>query len=352
MPGIYNPCLEATNLEQLIAGHWECLRRNVEFRAISRRWVSSERFRHAHALSHDYHDQQHHTPRCAWDWMLTPTQRVELATYQIEKLYWFRDREYNFGPIICRENLSPAALTRENLRELHRVEPMTNAPPPITIDDAWDVTPDLFQEQFRTAHAPGNDFGEATARLKELGSQLQRAALKLVAADLIKDLVPTANWLIEVGRELNDWAEFSKVFKIPRSRCSEKQFDQLLSQIRQNFRSAGLLVSTRTYETHKSYQGTDDDWRWFLEAERLALDIRKSADLAELARLYSEDLRRRTIRGAAPLRAKAHGFTGSKFSSKVIKNRRRVVKRHVLSIEKWIRAAYPRRSPEPGGSSS
>ena len=43
-----------------------------------------EEFRHAHVLSSNYHNGEHHTPRCAWDWMLTAAQRVSLAEYQIE----------------------------------------------------------------------------------------------------------------------------------------------------------------------------------------------------------------------------------------------------------------------------
>jgi hypothetical protein len=63
-----------TNAESVVAGHWELLRRNKEFRALSARWLKSEVFRRSHALSPNYHDMQNHTPRCAWDWMLTAAQ--------------------------------------------------------------------------------------------------------------------------------------------------------------------------------------------------------------------------------------------------------------------------------------
>jgi hypothetical protein len=58
------------------------------------------------------------------------------------------------------------------------------------------------------------------------------------------------------------------------------------------------------------------------------------------------------MRAKAPRRTKAHGHTGTKFSSQVIKNRRRVVRQHVLTLEKWIRAAYPPQTPEPGATAS
>jgi hypothetical protein len=348
----HNPCLLGENEEKVVAGHWELLRRNKEFRALSALWLKSEEFRRSHALSANYHDRQNHTPRCAWDWMLTAAQRVRLAKFQIENLHWLFDNDFNFGPIVCRENFSPAGLTNHNWRDFFRVEPLPNPPPPITVDNPWDCTPGLFKKQFRLAYAPPNDFDEVNARLQELGNLLRMAASKLAAGDPLKETPIIAHYLFAFGSELRDLAEFSKMFKIPKRGYSEKQFKLFLGQIHDSFKASNLLTPTKTFDIHKSYQGTDEDWLWFLEAEHLGLDIRKSADLAKLSERYCEDLRQRAMRGQAPRRAKAHGHTGSKFSSKVIKNRRSTVKWHVLTIEKWIRAAYPRITPEPSASAS
>jgi len=352
MADTYDPNCEATNPEKVVAGHWELLRRNEEFKKLSRRWLQSEVFRQSHALSPDYHDMEHHTPRCAWDWMLTPSQRARLATFQIEKLSWLTDNDFNFGPIICRENFSPSAVTSKNWRDFLQVEPLPNAPLPITVAQPWDFTPELFRKQFRLAYASTNEFGDVSARLDGLANLLRVAASKLAAGDPLKETPIIAHYLYMFGSELRELAEFSKVFKIPKRRYSEKRFKSFLGEIHESFKAANLLVPTKTYDTHKSYQGTDEDWRWFLEAERLGLDIRKSADLATLSERYSEDLRQRAMRGKAPPRAKAHGHTSAKFSGKVIKNRRSVVKRHVLAIEKWICATYPRQTPEPGATAS
>lgn len=352
MADTYNPNCEVTNQEKVVAGHWELLRRNEEFQKLSRRWLQSEVFRQTHALSPDYHDMEHHTPRCAWDWMLTPAQRVRLARFQIEKLHWLMDNDFNFGPVICRENFSPSAVTSKNWREFPKVEPLPDAPPPITVSQSWDFTPEHFKKQFRLAYASTNEFEEVNERLNELANLLRVAASKLAAGDPLKESRIIAHYLFMFGGELLEMAEFSKVFKIPKRRYSEKRLETFLDQIRASFKAAQLVVPTKTYDTHKSYQGTDEDWRWFLEAESLGLDIRKSADLATLAERYSEDLRQRAMRGKAPRRAKAHGHTGTKFSGKVIKNRRSVVKRHVLTIAKWIRAAFPRHTPEPGATTS
>ena len=348
----HNPCLLGENEEKVVAGHWELLRRNKEFRALSARWLKSEVFRRSHALSPNYHDMQNHTPRCAWDWMLTAAQRVRLAKFQIEKLHWLFDNDFNFGPIICCENFPAAAVTGKNWRGYLKVESLPNPPPPITVDQSWNCTPDLFKQQFRLAYASTNEFGEINARFQEHGKSLARAASRLAAGDPLNEISVIANYLFTLGSELRNLAEFFKVFKIPKCRCSEKRFKSFLGQIHDSFKASNLLLPTKTYDTHESYQGTDEDWLWFLEAERLGLDIRKSADCYKLAEIYSGKLRQRAMRGQAPRCAKAHGHTGSKFSSEVIKNRRSTVKRHVLTIENWIRAAYPRQTLEPGATAS
>src|SRR6266849_3989271 len=238
MPGIYDPNWELTNEAKGVAARWECLRRNEAFRALSERWLESEEFRRAHALSPIYNDPQYHGPRCGWDWMLTARQRVNLAEFQIEKRHWFFDRRFNFGPIICRENFSPAALTSKNWRGFLRVEPMPDGPPPITVGQSWDCTPELFKKQFRLAYAPPNEFREINAGLHEHATCLARAASRLAAGDPLKEASVIAYYLFALGSQLRDLAEFSKGFKIPKSRNSEKRFKHFLDQIRESFRES------------------------------------------------------------------------------------------------------------------
>jgi hypothetical protein len=279
MPGIYDPKCAATNEAKVVAARWECLRRNEAFRALSERWLESEEFRRAHALSPIYNDPQHHTPRCAWDWMLTARQRVELAEFQIEKRQWFIDSDFNFGPIICRRNFSLAAVTERNWREFLRVEPLPDPPSPLTVSQPWDHTPNLFKNQFRLASIGKIAFGEINPRLHEHANLMAIAASKLAAGDPLKEMPIIAHYLGEFGRELHKLAEFTKVFKIPKSRYSEKRFKQFLDQIRESFRASNWLLPKKTYDTHKSFLGTAEDWRWFLEAEGRGLDICNSADL-------------------------------------------------------------------------
>jgi hypothetical protein len=340
---MYDPNCEETNEETVIAAHWECLRRNSEFRSLSERWLKSENFRHSYALTSDYHDLQHHTSRCALDWMLTTTQRVRLAKFQIENRKWIFDCRFNFGPLVCHENFPPVAVTRENWRKFYRVEPMPDPPPPIHVDQPWNKTADLFKEKFRIAYSSDYHFGEINPGLNSVADFLRNAGIRL-ARDSVKESPIIAPLLFKLGSELRDLAEFCKAYAIPKRRHSEKQFKSFLEQIRENFNASVPLIPTKTYDAHKSYLGTIEDWRWFLKAESMGLDVRKAADLRTLSERYSEDLRERAIRGKAPRRAKAHGFTGSKIPGKVIKNRRRTVKRHVLTIESWIRRTYP---PQP-----
>ena len=92
--------------------------------------------------------------------MLTAPQRVRLAKFQIEKQRWFIDSDFNFGPIICRENFSPAAVTSKNWQEFIQTNPLPNPPPPITVDQPWNQTPEVFKNQFRLAYASKIEFGQ------------------------------------------------------------------------------------------------------------------------------------------------------------------------------------------------
>lgn len=343
MLGGYDPNLETTNTERVIAAHWELLRRNNTFSVLSRRWLKSERFRRSHALSPAYHDLEHHTPRCAWDWMLSAQQRCQLAEFQIKHLSWFLRSDFNFGPIICEASFSPAAVTSKNWQDFLRVRPLVDPPPPITVEVSWASTPDLFKKQFRVAYGSTHEFSEVNGRLQEHGKALACIAAKLAHGDRLREAPVIADYLFTLGHELREWSEFYKVFKIPKRPCSEQQFRSSLDQIQRSFRAAKLLFPTKAYDLHQSYQGTPEDWRWFLESERRGLDVRKSADASKLAALYSDDLRQRAMRNKAPRQAKAHGFSGSILPSRVVKNRRSTVRRHVRTIQAWIDAAFPKR---------
>lgn len=341
---MYDPNCEETDEETVIAAHWECLRRNSEFRSLAERWLKSEKFRFSFALTSDYHDLQHHTPRCALDWMLTTAQRLRLARFQIKNFKWIHDCRFNFGPIICQENFSPVALTQKNLSKYFQLAPLKHLPLPLRVDRPWGEAPDLFKKQFRVAYGSDYHFGEISQGLNSVAKFLRDAGVSL-HRDPLKNGPTIAPLLFKLGSEMRDLAEFCKIFAIPKLRYSEKRFKSFLEQIRENFHESVPLVPTKTYDAHKSYLGTVEDWRWYLEAESLGLDVRKAADLRKLSERYSEDLRQRAMRGKAPGRAKAHGHTGSKIPSNVIKNRRRTVKRHVLAIKSWIRRAYPPQSP-------
>lgn len=340
MAGMYNPNSEATNEEQVIAAHWELLRRNKKFRSLSARWLKSEKFRRGFVLTSAYHDLQRHTPRCAWDWMLTSEERVRLANFQIANLKWVFDSRYNFGPLICPQEFSAIEVTRENFRQYFRPECLPNPPAPLRVDQCWREVPDLFKTQFRTAYNSGFEFGEIASSLASVAKFLRDAAV-LLKRDALKNSVEVAKLLFNCGSELRDLAEFCKVYSIPRGCYSERQFKKFLERVRADFNATIPLTPTKKYDAHKSYYGTAEDWRWFLEAEWRGLDIRTSADLLALSKVYSEDLRGRVKRGNAPHRTNGYGFKGTSIRYKLVKNRRITVKRHIENIEKWIDDAYP-----------
>src|SRR5262245_10121203 len=99
--GIYNPCDEPTNDEQVAAARWELLRRSTAFQKIARQWIESRDFRLTHVHTTEYHNQRTHYPRCALDWMITSAERVEVLRAQEARNHIFTDLRYIFGPVRC-----------------------------------------------------------------------------------------------------------------------------------------------------------------------------------------------------------------------------------------------------------
>lgn len=349
----YNPATEASDEEKRYACRWELLRRCLQFRAVAKKWVATDSFRKAHALTPDYNDVL--VERCALDWMLTPEQRLDLARFQIEELRWKRHPHPNFGPITYRQK-SLVGMSRKNAADLLKLRPLQNAPKPVTPNEAWDKVSESFKRDFRLAVRPAllkSAFAPINSIIADASRLVRVIGRKLALGDPFHEMNGMAEALEEIGEKLHDLASLHQLYRLVRGPYSSKTFKGFLAQIEKDFSGPhGEIFDGRKYDRHRSYLGTVEDWRWFLEAERLGLGIRKSADLRTLSELYSEDLRQRKMRGKAPPRAKVHGHTGSKFSGKVIKNRRIVVKRHVRTIEKWILLAYLRLTVEPGAIAS
>src|SRR5207248_2708156 len=109
------------------------------------------------------------------------------------------------------------------------------------------------------------------------------AASRLATGNPLGEAKNIAKFLFDLSRKMRDLVEFSKVFIIPKRAQSEQTFNQSIEKFRQSLKSEKLLIPTKKYDLHRSYKGTREDWRWFLTAEHLGLDIRKSADLCKLA---------------------------------------------------------------------
>ena len=340
----FNPCdQKLPDNEQVFACRWELLRRNQQFRAVAEKWIASESFRKAHALTAEYRHFVRMVPCCALDWMLTPKQRLDLARFQIEMLTWKRNPHPNFGPIICCQK-SLARLSRENVTDFVELRQMKNAPEPVTPDRAWNNVPEPFKHQFRYAVLPSPlkpAFDSINKTIADTSRDVLLIARKLALGDKLGEMEGMIQRLLDRGFELHHLSNYFALYRIARGGYSNKTFNGYLERIKKDFSGAyGEIYATTKYDRHRSFLGTTEDWHWFLEAERRGLDIKKYADLYALAELYCENLRSRVIHGQAPRHAQAHGHTGTPFLSKYIKARRPAVRRHVLKIEEWIRTEY------------
>jgi len=345
---VYNPAKEASDEEQVFACRWELLRRNKQFQAVVKKWVASDSFREAHALTPEYINVL--VPRCALDWMLTAEQRIGLAKFQIEKLKWKLKPYPNFGPIIYRQKPS-VSISRMDIANFVEFREMENAPKPVRLDQAWDKVPQPFKHQFRYAVLPTPlkpGFDSINKMITDTSRFLLIISRYLNAGDPHQEMKAMAEQVCELGERLRDLSAHYQLYRIAHGSYSSTTFKKYLARITTDFSGPhGEIYAGTKYDRHRSFLGTAEDWRWFLEAEERGLDIKKAADLYTLAELYCEDLRQRAMRGKAPRRTKAHGFTGAAFSHKAIKNRRTAVKRHVLSIQEWIEKENPPLSSAP-----
>ena len=335
--------------EQVFASLWELLRRNTEFQTITEKWVASASIRRHHALTPDYCDFRRLVPHCALDWMLTPKQRLELAQFQIKKRTWQLGKHRNFGPITWRWRDPLTRMSRKTAYDSIEVLPMENAPAPITVKLAWNAVSEPFKRQFRFAAQPRIPaFASINQTVGQAALVLGIIARKLQAGDPLHEMDNMANIAFEGAIGLHQLAGNYRLYGIAHGDYSNSAFGRFFECIKQDFSGpCGQIFSAKKYDSHRSYLGTTEDWRWFLEAESCGLDINKSADRYRLAEIYYEDLRRRKMRGQAHPHSKAHGFTGSRVSSRDKKNCRSVVKRHVLNIQKWIQWTYLPLPPDP-----
>jgi hypothetical protein len=275
--------------------------------------------------------------------MLTAEQRIDLAKFQIEKLKWNVKSYPNFGPIIYWHK-PPAGVSRKNVADFVELQQLKNAPKPITLDQTWNKVPELFKHQFQYAVLPTPlkpAFDSINKTITDASRFLWVISRYLDAGDPHHEMKEMATHLFELGIKLRNLSANYQLYRIARGSYSRKTFKNYLARITADFSGPhGEIHAATKYDRHRSFLGTTEDWRWFLEAEQRGLNIKKSADLTTLAKLYCEDLRQRAMHGKAPRRTKAHGHTGESFSYKVVKNRRSTVKRHVLSIQEWIRTEY------------
>ena len=340
----YDPTSEPTNAEKVAAANWECLRRNPKFQDVARQWMASEEFRHQHSLTTDYHHSKTHFPRCALDWMLTPSQRVELFRYQVSHLHIYTDTRFNFGAIVQQQKIETQHLRRQAIPDFITAGPLPNAPRPLKLDDTWRSAPEEFRAQFRFVIAQPEELQDLTSAIRQRADPLRIMAQKVAAGDPMNEAQLMARDLQWLGDQFHDFGEFYKVIAIPNGVYTTRSIDEVLEKIRAIFANAKQIVPYKKYNLHKSYYGTTEDWRWFLEAESRGLDKKKQPDLYKLAEIYSEHLKQ--LPAAARRRnVQTVGFRGEKVPSRLLKSRRATILKHLDSIQKWIDDIYPPPAP-------
>jgi hypothetical protein len=181
---------------------------------------------------------------------------------------------------------------------------------------------------------------DLTASIGAMADPLRVIAGRLARGDSLgkaQQLARNVQWL---GDRFHDLGEFHKVVAIPNRTYTTRSIETVLNRIRELFVKANQIVPYKKHNLHKSYFGTTEDWRWFLETEFQRLDVRKQPDLYRLAEIYSQHLKEQSPT-ARRRNVQTGGFRGEKVPSRLLKSRRATVLKHVKCIEKWISEIYP-----------
>ena len=325
--------------ERVSACYWELLRRNHEFQSVAERWLGDEQFRFSFSECEDYHNHLVHFPRCALDWMLAPSERLELARYQIKSEKWFHDERFNFGLVSAELTGDPLWFGVRPLADGISLSPLKAPVSLLRISQSWREAPSEFREEFGGSIHMAGIVEPLSERMRETADYLQWAAARIERGDRPDTIPEIAETLYSLGIVLANTSEFNHVFAIPNGRCSPGTLKQYLEAIKQHCRDAGQIE--KRYCTQSSWLGTEEQWRYFLLAERHGFRPDNLKHMYALARIYSEALRQAKHENQAREHAKAHGFKGDAIPSKVISSRRSTVRRLVTAILGWVDDIYP-----------
>lgn len=257
----YNPCGEKTNTEQVAAATWELLRRIPAFQKTAKKWTASAEFRQQHVLEAGTY-RTNEPGRCALDWMLTPTERYELAEFQkTHQLLFSPDpvrpdaAEWNFGPIIIEYDWEAHdGWLSECFGKIVRIRPATECGEPLTLATNWNDAPAKFKEGFRQTTIGGPVFKEV--KLLEVGVVLAKTGNALLAKEGLseEEQLALGQYLFRQGNYFRAMDKSFKLAAIPRAFMDERKVDETLGQIK-----AGLRFLPRTghdWNTKKSFLGT------------------------------------------------------------------------------------------------
>ena len=324
----YNPNSEPAELDKFIASNWELMRRAPEFREIAEKWISSPEFRISHVRERKVYRENPHA-RCALDWMLTPKQRYDLATFQMQNKLFFWKPADNYGPIDVAVDLGrQRAGIEESIARLFDVTPAVNAGTPLRVDRPWPRAPKKFRSQFASIFG-GQD-------LVEIDLNASGRALMNIGDGLLSDKPMTAEDKIAIGQYLSQlgghYCRLSKDCKIPAIRrhhfFSEDSIDAILQRIKNS-----LPYQPKTgadFASKRSFLGTHDQWDKFL-----AWEAHGGNGYAAASEFLPAPIR---------LQAGSKPKPGTASRSEKQRDTSATIRRAVRAIQSWYPKIYPVRN--------
>ena len=308
----FNPATDVSSTEeQAAASRWECLRRNTEFRAVADRWMSDASCR-GKMIEDDPR------PRCALGWMLNPDEACHLAKdlAKIGKLKL--DERFNFGPFQQQFKATrlKGSLSFESLLDCFVLTPDRRHKSQLSYEHNWLQAPSGFRKQFLIACSGGKDFHVHSGEV--LRNQVCWVVNRLLVCASAAEAQSIGRMLFEKFYDLREYSDKLLVLDVGDKVYPRWRVNELLEQVRHQ-----IPTMTGHSEEKRSWYGTTENWRWYLEWESNGHNVRETAN--------------------SYVKEKSPKQTATKSIAARERDARKTIKDHVDVIERWIKQTDPAR---------
>lgn len=248
--------------------------------------------------------------------MLNPDEACLLAKELLPHGRLKLDERFNFGPIHQQFKATrlKGPLTLETLFDAFTLTPDRRHKFRLSCKHNWLQAPPGFRKQFVIACSGGKDFSIHNGRV--LRTNLIQFANRLLACQDAAEAHSLGRQCFERIYELGEYSDKVIVLNLGNKEYPHWQANELLELVR-----GQIPTMTRRSEEKRSWYGTGENWRWYLEWENNGQKVREAAN--------------------AYVKEKSPKQTGKKSIAARERDARKTIRDHIEVINRWIKQTYP-----------